>query len=202
MESFEPQDVYVLSDLAQVKILADPLRVRILEALCAEELTTKQVADRLDEKPTKLYHHVEAMERVGLIRLTRTRQNRGTLEKYYRAVARTFQADAGLFSESRTDGDETPLPEVLHQLLDRTGKELTKLAASPAAAELQDSGVLGFCEVHASQEQIDELRRRLTGMLEELGKLDAGEAEQPERRYRLTLAFFPLDHSGADEPKT
>lgn len=28
------------------------------------ERTTKQVAERLGEKPTKLYHHVEALERV------------------------------------------------------------------------------------------------------------------------------------------
>ena len=57
-----------LSDLDQVKVLADPLRIRILEEMCTAERTTKQVAQRLGEKPTKLYHHVEALERVGLIR--------------------------------------------------------------------------------------------------------------------------------------
>jgi DNA-binding transcriptional ArsR family regulator len=83
-----------LSDLDQVKVLADPLRIRILEELCKEERTTKQVAKLLGEKPTKLYHHVDALERVGLIRLARTRQNRGTMEKYYMAVARQFRADS------------------------------------------------------------------------------------------------------------
>ena len=87
-----------LSDVHQVKVLADPLRIRILEELCTAERTTKQVAERLGEKPTKLYHHVEALERVGLIRLTRTRQNRGTMEKYYLAVARRFKADSRIFS--------------------------------------------------------------------------------------------------------
>ena len=76
------ESVMMLTDLEQMKVLADPLRIRILESLAIDERTTKQVADLLGEKPTKLYHHVEALERVGLIRMTRTRQNRGTLEKY------------------------------------------------------------------------------------------------------------------------
>ena len=55
-------------------MLADPLRVRIIEVLAEGERTTKQVAEEIGEKSTKLYHHVETLERVGLIRLTRTRR--------------------------------------------------------------------------------------------------------------------------------
>src|ERR1700752_5178596 len=79
------QEAYTLEDLEQIKVLADPLRLRVLEAF-GEERTTKQVAELLGEKPTKLYHHVDALQRVGLITLSRTRQNRGTVEKYYLAV--------------------------------------------------------------------------------------------------------------------
>ena len=48
-------------ELEQVKVLADPLRVRILETMALEERTTKQVAEELGEKPTRLYPHVEAL---------------------------------------------------------------------------------------------------------------------------------------------
>ncbi len=70
-----PREFMVLTELDQIKVLADPLRIRILESL-SEERTTKQVAQLIGEKPTKLYHHVDALERVGLIQQTRTRQNR------------------------------------------------------------------------------------------------------------------------------
>src|SRR5215510_13126289 len=119
-----------LSDLEQVKVLADPLRLRILEQLCLAERTTKQVAQRLGEKPTKLYHHVEALERVGLIRLTRTRQNRGTVEKYYLAVARQFRADSRLFSTA--DGSEAQgdaLQTMISTVFDRTADEMRGLLA-------------------------------------------------------------------------
>ena len=69
------KDVH-LASLEQMKMLADPRRIRILELLCGEERTTKQVAEILGEPPTRLYHHVAALARVGLVRLTRTRQSR------------------------------------------------------------------------------------------------------------------------------
>ena len=103
------QEAYTLKNLDQMKVLADPLRIRILEAFC-QERTTKQVADFLGEKPTKLYHHVDTLERVGLIALSRTRQNRGTVEKYYLAVAHTFRADSRLFQPKGKGGSEKSAP--------------------------------------------------------------------------------------------
>ena len=201
---FEPEEVYVLSDLAQLKVLAHPLRVRILEAFCRDEATTKQVAESLGEKPTKLYHHVDALERVGLVRQTRTRRNRGTLEKYFRAVARSFRADSSLFGAAQTASRQTALPEVVALLLERTREELTRLVAADGGADLEETGMLGFCEVHASEAGIAELRGRLERLVEGLGEAGGSDPHgspsngttddaTTARRYRLTLAFYPLD---------
>lgn len=77
-----PEEEVYLANLEQMKVLVDPRRLRILELLGDEERTTKQVAEILGEPPTRLYHHMAALARVGLIRLARTRQNRGAVEKY------------------------------------------------------------------------------------------------------------------------
>ena len=74
--------------LEQVRALSHPLRLRLLELFAASPRTTKQAAVALGEAPTRLYHHVAALERAGLIRLRETRQNRGTTEKYFEAVSR------------------------------------------------------------------------------------------------------------------
>src|ERR1051326_7711550 len=71
--------------LDQVRALAHPLRLRLLELFARQPRTAKQAAEVLGEPPTRLYHHVAALERAGLIRLKETRQNRGTTEKYYEA---------------------------------------------------------------------------------------------------------------------
>ena len=97
-DSPEQMDSYRISDIEQVKALSHPLRMRIIETLAAADpMTTKQVAERLGEKPTRLYHHVDKLEQAGLIRLTHTKQNRGTTEKYYETIARQFSCRCGSF---------------------------------------------------------------------------------------------------------
>ena len=61
-------------------------------------MSTKQLANELGEPPTRLYHHVSALESAGLIALVETRPNRGTVEKYYRAMARRYQVDRRLLA--------------------------------------------------------------------------------------------------------
>lgn len=87
----EPTNTHVVSDLSQLKALSHELRQLILGTLCKEPMTTKQVAKKLGQPPTKLYHHVAILEEAGLLRLVETRQNRGTTEKYYQAVAGRFE---------------------------------------------------------------------------------------------------------------
>ena len=193
----EPQDVYTLTDLEQIKVLADPLRIKILEALC-EERTTKQVADHIGEKPTKLYHHVEALERVGLIRPTRTKQNRGTLEKYYQAVAKQFRAGSGAFSGGEaTDEKMKAMQDMLSTIFDGTAAELRDLvAAGIQLEELEEEGIVSYVELHATDEEIAELLDRFNAII----KRAADTSAEGTRRYRLTLAFFPLDRSAGSGP--
>jgi DNA-binding transcriptional ArsR family regulator len=190
-------ETYTLSDLGQIKVLADPLRLRLLEAFC-QERTTKQVATLIDEKPTKLYHHVEALERVGLIRLSRKRQVRGTVEKYYMAVARVFQADSRLFAaaDNLPEGQET-FQTMVSTVLDRTSGDLRKLIADGQATQvLKEEGIFSHVEIRASEKEIRRLRTRFHRLLKDLQKTccgdDVDEQAEDGPRYRLTLAFYPL----------
>ena len=188
------QEVLILTELEQIKVLADPLRIRILEEL-DEERTTKQVAERIGEKPTKLYHHVDALERVGLIELTRTRPNRGTLEKYYLAVAQRFQADSRAFSqpEAVTDDERETLRTMVSTIFDTSSAELTSLIESGDGLEcVEEEGIVSFVEIRAGKKQLAELRDRLRELVEGIPAMDdVGEGEE-EERSRLTIAYFPL----------
>lgn len=194
-----PVDVMTLSDLEQLRVLADPLRVRILEAL-GEERTTKQVAEEIGEKPTKLYHHVDALERVGLIKLTRTRRNRGTLEKYYQVVALCFRAAPSLFPQS---GDTAPVMEVVSNLLGKAGSELQDLAAcSDGVPDLEEKAILSFVEIRAPEKEVLAIRARLDALLKHLVELAAADQEEKDaQRYRLMLGYYPLMKPPAAEKK-
>jgi DNA-binding transcriptional ArsR family regulator len=190
-------ELYTLTDLEQVKVLADPLRIRVLEALCDGDRTTKQVADALGERPTKLYHHVEALERVGLIRLTRTRRNRGTLEKYFVAVARRFKTDPRIFSagEAPSEEESEALQSMISTVYETTADEVRRLVSTDGLAGLDEQGVVSFLELRASEAEIRKLRARFKRLVEEIAaKCCTDEpTEEGARRYRLNIAFYPLD---------
>lgn len=194
------QEAFTLKNLDQVKVLADPLRIRILEALC-EERTTKQVADLLGEKPSKLYHHVEALEKVGLIALTRTRQNRGTVEKYYLAVARTFRADARVFlpKGKRGGSKSAAFRQTVSTLLDQTAVELTSLVdrKDDSVGAIEEEAIVSFLEIHGSKAQLDSIRGKIHELIRSLTADDEDQAEPAgaaeQGRSRLMLAYYPLD---------
>ena len=197
----EPQqEAYTLKNLDQMKVLADPLRIRILEAFC-EERTTKQVAELLGEKPTKLYHHVDTLERVGLIALSRTRQKRGTVEKYYLAVARTFRADSRVFQPKVKGGSEkSALRHMLSTIFDTTAAELASLIdRGDFAMKAEDDGIVSFLDIRASKTQLKEIRSKLNEIVEPLTADAEGAAanddDPVQGRYRLTLAYYPLDEA-------
>src|SRR3954469_14150284 len=88
--------------VAEMRALAHPLRLRILELFAEAPRTTKQVAELLGQPPTRLYHHVAALERAGLLVLKETQQNRGAVEKWYAGVAKQYQATDEKSSKSKT----------------------------------------------------------------------------------------------------
>lgn len=185
---FEQAAVLTLTDLDQIKLLAEPLRLRLLEAF-GDEKTTKQVAEALGEKPTRLYHHVEALERAGLIVLTRTAPNRGTTEKYYQAVARAFRGELGVLPGAPVAGE---MASVMRTMLATTADEAEHLLATGKTRALSDEGILGFLEVRIGAQRAKEVRRELMAVLDRLRDEEDAPGDD-QVRCRLTLAFFPLD---------
>lgn len=197
-----PDGIVTLTALDQVRALSDPLRVRMLGAF-AEERTTRQVAELLDEKPTRLYHHLKSLAAAGLIKKTRTQRNRGTLETYYVAVGGSFRADPALFSPRRRSEASDSVLKVIEGMFDQTGAEMRALMASERGERgLEQEGIVGFLEVHAAERDMKKLRANIDRLVAGLkGGRPAraprgGGKAAPNRRYRLTITFFPLDLDG------
>ena len=61
---------------------------------------------------------------------------------------------------------------------------------------MSEEGILTFLEIRATRAEIQKLRRRLhaaIGVAREEGK-----SSPRDERYRLTIAFYPLETGGAD----
>lgn len=179
----------------QVRALAHPLRRRILELMIEAPITTKQVAERIGEKPTKLYHHVETLESAGFIRLVRTQKKRGTVEKYYEAVAERFVMDRQAVEVwSQSDGEQGELETIIATSLDQTLDEIRGAMASGLIRADDDSGESVFIRSHLRMTplQMTMLIERLQEWIRDVqGSHDA----DAELEYGLTVAFYPTKRS-------
>lgn len=186
------KDIHKLGNLAQVRALADPLRLRLLEALRAKPMTTKQVALLIGEKPTRLYHHMEALERAGLVRLVKTRRNRGTVEKYYSPIAEQIIVDrqlleAGKGTRKATRGYEGLLLGALEATLDEARRSVAAGLIQPLDAGR--NALISRQQFSCTEAQLRQLTDRIRGWIEECQSCEPVPGEQ---LYNLTVAFYPV----------
>lgn len=179
----------------EVRAVAEPLRMRILEAFSRQPRTTKQVAIILGEKPTRLYHHVQILERAGLIKQVETRRNRGMTEKYYSAVAKEFIVDRKLLEIRKGAGKAARGYEsLLLSALEATLEEARKSVAAGLISSVEKGRNALICrhQVRGPKADIDQLMARIGRWIKEC-RATAG--EHRELSYTLTLAFYPVKRS-------
>jgi DNA-binding transcriptional ArsR family regulator len=203
------KSIHRLTTLKQLKALTDPLRLRVLEAFVQQQATTKQVAALLGENATKLYHHVQILEQAGLLRLMETRKNRGTVEKYYRAVAEDFTVDRKLLEVTKgarraTSGYESLFLSALEATLAEARKGIAAGLVKPV--EEGRNALVYRKHFTGSEQEVRELTKRIQEWIAECQVTETGPGEI---QYGVTIAFYPVrklpssaSKRSRDEPET
>jgi DNA-binding transcriptional ArsR family regulator len=147
----------------EVKALSHPMRIRILRLCRQQELTNKQLADRLGSDPGTVLYHVRQLVDVGFLQRGEVRTGpSGALEKPYRAASVTWWLDGPL--------NEEP-PEVRYYPVEAFQAELREAGPESVATSEMFS-------LHLSPEELEELDRRI---LEVLDEYVATDDERPDR---------------------
>jgi putative molybdopterin biosynthesis protein len=76
-----------LNDFSQIKLLADPRRLKILRQLMTAPASLTQLGLTMGEHPAWVRHHLKLLEKAGLVEIVETRITSGVVEKFYRAHA-------------------------------------------------------------------------------------------------------------------
>lgn len=183
-------EVFTVRTLKQARVLANPLRLRILAEFVAEPRTTKQVAERLGEPATKLYRHVDALLDAGLLMRKEERQKRGTMERYLQAVATRFEVDRALFAPSgnrKSSAVPRKVAEIISSVFADTEREFLSLAAGIASAT--DPPIMMRVLARGSKDGIAQLRQKLAAWIEECTALAPSNAPA-EVEYAGLIAFY------------
>ncbi|MDA1634875.1 MULTISPECIES: transcriptional regulator [Bacillus cereus group] len=74
-----------INELALYKLICDPKRQKILYYATKEPITVKELAEKLNEKQSRLYYHVKKLEESGILEVVDTKAIGNLTEKYYKA---------------------------------------------------------------------------------------------------------------------
>lgn len=87
------KDIYYVKDLEQLKVLSDPLRVKILWELDYGAQTGKMLSVKLNLPASKMRYHLTALEKAGLVEIERTEVINGIVQKFYRPIAKEISLE-------------------------------------------------------------------------------------------------------------
>ncbi|MFP5489101.1 MAG: helix-turn-helix domain-containing protein [Acidimicrobiia bacterium] len=184
----EPDDVFELDDLDLLGHVTHPVRGAILRRL-KEPRTVAEVAAAMGVPVTRLYHHVNKLEALGLARVVATRQVAAVTERRYQASGRSFRLARSLFETS----DDRELSLALSSLFDvaKLGFQRTVEAGGYRDIEhLDEHSFLSLGDLALSPDRRRDLLRRITALVEEFHSdldLDDPDAEH----VALFIAAYP-----------
>lgn len=145
-------------DQRLVRAIGHPLRLRLLTIFNERVASPSDLAAELGEPIGNVSYHTRILARLGCVELVRTKQVRGAVEHYYRAVVRP------VFS----DDDWAELPLSIRKSL--AGAVLTEIADDMGASATE--GGFDRDEVHLSRTTLtldSQGWQELNELLQELG---------------------------------
>jgi DNA-binding transcriptional ArsR family regulator len=165
------------------KALADPLRIRLVEALWESPRSARELADWLGVPADRLYYHLGQLERAGLIRVAEYQPRaRGKVERVY----------APAEVEPPTDAGPAATAAFLGAVLDATNLDIG------AAYQAKQAGRRREVTVHRGALRLtDEALAELRGHIDRL-TAQVAEHEAEGTWVRLTVALVDLQ----DRPET
>jgi DNA-binding transcriptional ArsR family regulator len=187
-------------DQKLVRAIGHPLRLRLLTIFNERVASPSDLAAELGEPIGNVSYHTRILARLGCVELVKTKQVRGAVEHYYRAVVRP------VFS----DDDWAELPLSIRKSL--AGAVLTEIADDMSASAAE--GGFDRDDVHLSRTVVTLDQRgwqELNELLQELGdqaleiqaqsaaRLQSDGAQDSEAAALVLMLFEPPTTQGKSE---
>jgi len=118
-------------DTKIAKSLFNYHRARILQVIKDEEKTVKEIAELLNEKPSRLYYHVNQLEELGLIEVVSEKKVNNLTQKYYLATEAAGMLNEYTFSHENANQNSE---YILYQL-----KAFSDMAISRIESNLEEN---------------------------------------------------------------
>ena len=172
------------------RALADPLRIRLLEALWFSPRSVKELAEAVELPPDRLYYHLRQLEQAAVIEVTGYRPlPGGKVERLYRR-AEAEPPDEGASPEE--------IATFTGAVLDATKADIT--AAHMAKADGQRREVtVTRAALRLTNEGLAELYRMLNDVRDRFSAPEFADPEAEGTWVRVLVAVADLEERPPDE---
>lgn len=107
------KDIYYIDTVEEIKTLASSRRLKILNYLVKQRNTAQGLAKLFNVKQNALWYDIKRLEDAGFIKLVSKEKIRGTVKKYYRAIAKNYFVDISLGDAGLNKS------EIVHNIIER-----------------------------------------------------------------------------------
>ncbi len=195
----ESRGVLAIRDVDTLKVVADPLRLQILQLLDQRDgpRTVKGLAAALKMPATKLYYHVNLLEEHGLIRVVDTRVVSGIIEKQYAPAAAELRVDQALLTPSlREPGGSFDI--LLGTMLDtvksciRQGLDSGLIVPEKSGEPVHHRLLVCSEQLRLTPKRAAKLRERLKALVAEYQAAQAGADDPGAEWFGLSVSYYPV----------
>jgi len=180
-----PADELALADLDLLAEATHPVRGAILRRLRSPR-SVAELAELLEVPITRLYHHVNRLTELGLIRAVAVRRVGAVTERRYQVVATNLRVDDELLAS----GDRQELSVVLASLFDVAKLGFQRYVEGTDDGPLDDErATLSLGEVRLSRGRRHELMAELTALVRQYSS-DVDDDDPDGSRVTLFVAAY------------
>jgi DNA-binding transcriptional ArsR family regulator len=186
-----------IQDLDTLRAVSDPLRIQIVELLTNQNLTVRQVAEKLGLAPSKLYYHFGALEKLGMIEVAETRMVSNMVEKVYQSNADQLDVDPSLLKFSK-EGQNESFGILIASTIDATREDIIRslqarqFQLGQGAAEQSRRFIINRVVSRISEDRVAEFQERLVQLIQEFEVEDKNTSRKTNLQpYALTVALYP-----------
>ncbi len=190
------QDEFLIQDLDTLKAISHPLRLDMIRLFKTPQ-TVKEIAELLEKPPTKLYYHVNLLEKQQILQVIKTNVVSGIIEKTYQVSANRFKVDEALISGPKRDAGNVDV--LVGAILDSTKSALKRSVLTQDSDATYPNHNLLHTYYRLTEVEAESFLMQLEVLEDEMARLSEGRKNEPHfKMYNLTTLFFELEN----EPST
>ena len=185
----EPEREFLIKDLEGFRVIDNPMRQRILH-IARNPKSVRELADALEVPVTRLYYHVNMLEKAGFLEAIDVRKSGAQLERIYQSRKGTVRPSPDFV---KNIGDKKKAAHVLAgALFDITRVEVAAFLERELRSG-EGSGYLARAVLQLPTPVAEDFSRRIEELVQEMRDAATAHDDKDAAIYSFTYAFVPTD---------